>query len=590
MMPFRFRTKLAVWCFLIPFVIDLIESATVNPKLLSGGLLNPDSAMRLVRLRDIIQSGSPLHVVARDGSGLGTVLHWSHALDSLLLMLAAPLAIFLGWTRAVDLVALGFGPICGGLLGLALGWTGAALARNVAVSTPVWLPGVVIGVASPVMAYGFAGVVHHHILLVVIAVVVSGWVLRSWQGQAGAGWASGVWAGSGLWISPECLPFILMGVGGLWLHWVLAPGRSWVAREPGYAGLSFFIVTIAAWWVDPPLNGHWVAEPDRLSWMFVWFAGAIAGCGLLPIAGVGRGPTMVAIAMSAVGWLIAFPQVLRETAGLMTAEQARAFFDIIAEMRPLTHWIDAVEFLSAAVVGLMFLLVAGVRQRSVPILYGAACALGSIVLGCIHVRFLAYPAAFGAAMLPIEIATVSSRGWSAPRRASARIGLLGVALLLPLVANLTTAATGGATEAVSDNAADAECTMEQAVALLSGHDHEVVLSPLNIVPELLRQTDVLTVGSLYHRNPAAFMRLRDAWDSVPGATLSPELIAAHVDLILVCRTASGLVPAGLGSGADTLFNRLSQSRPPSWLTEVGAAGAHGYALYKVQHGVTQTLP
>jgi hypothetical protein len=65
------------------------------------------------------------HVVANDGSGAGTVLSWSHLLDSLLVLMAAPLEPLLGWHCALFIAATMAGPVSVGLLGLALGWAAA---------------------------------------------------------------------------------------------------------------------------------------------------------------------------------------------------------------------------------------------------------------------------------------------------------------------------------------------------------------------------------------------------------------------------------------------------------------------------------
>ncbi|MBV8095264.1 MAG: hypothetical protein JO110_18940, partial [Acetobacteraceae bacterium] len=76
-----------------------------------GSLVNPDSYMRLIRLQEILRQQAPLHTVPRDGSGLGTVLHWSHLLDSIVLALACPLVPVFGWHAALYWIAVAFGPL-----------------------------------------------------------------------------------------------------------------------------------------------------------------------------------------------------------------------------------------------------------------------------------------------------------------------------------------------------------------------------------------------------------------------------------------------------------------------------------------------
>ncbi len=61
------------------------------PSVLKGSLINPDSYMRLVRLHETLAQHAPAYIVTRDASGAGMLLYWSHLLDSILLLLAAPL-------------------------------------------------------------------------------------------------------------------------------------------------------------------------------------------------------------------------------------------------------------------------------------------------------------------------------------------------------------------------------------------------------------------------------------------------------------------------------------------------------------------
>jgi hypothetical protein len=81
--------------------------------------------MRLARLDDRLAAHAPIDVVARDGSGAGTVLYWSHLLDTLLLVLAAPVPPFLGEHEALRWAGVLLGPLSAGLLGMALAWAAA---------------------------------------------------------------------------------------------------------------------------------------------------------------------------------------------------------------------------------------------------------------------------------------------------------------------------------------------------------------------------------------------------------------------------------------------------------------------------------
>ena len=57
--------------------------------------------------------------------------------------------------------------------------------------------------------------------------------------------------------------------------------------------------------------------------------------------------------------------------------------------------------------------------------------------------------------------------------------------------------------------------------MLAPHAGQVVLTDVNKSPELQYRSEIVTVGSLYHRNPAGFMRLRAAWRSQDAEAVPP---------------------------------------------------------------------
>lgn len=60
---------------LLSSLITLATSVKALPGVLAGGLINPDTYMRLVRLENELHHHAIEHIVARDGSGVGTLLH-----------------------------------------------------------------------------------------------------------------------------------------------------------------------------------------------------------------------------------------------------------------------------------------------------------------------------------------------------------------------------------------------------------------------------------------------------------------------------------------------------------------------------------
>ena len=547
------------------------------------GLLNPDSAMRLVRLEDILAAHAPLHTVMRDGSGAGALLHWSHLLDSLLLLLAAPLQPFLGWPNALHLAGLGFGPLCLGALGVAIAWAAAPAAATASRQGLLCLGAFAAGASVSVHGYGMMGVVHHHVLLAMAAVLSAGWALRILRGHdpRGGGIALGAVAAAGLWLSPEALPFCLLSVGAVGVGWLTAPplGRGPLATALFASGTTLAALATLAWLVDPPATGLSAIEMDRLSLPLVLIGLGAALVGALAAITGHRLATLAATAALAAAWLTAFPNLLHGTSGLLTPDQVAVFLGPITEMQPI-HGLDRVLwYLSGGLFAVVALGVFAWQARRTPagpvLIYAAACVLAAVALATGHIRFAAYPSLAGAAMLTVVLVAISASRVHPGLQSLGRVTVAAGLLALPLLAPLT------ATAAQHDTAPTLPCRLAGAASLLASHPGEVVLTGVNETPDILYRTRALTVGSLYHRNPEAFMRLRAAWRIIPTTDEPPpEFRATRATLVLGCPGGprSALLE---GLPTTTLLDRLNAGTPPPWLHRIADAGPGGYVLYGV---------
>jgi hypothetical protein len=124
------------------------------------------------------------------------------------------------------------------------------------------------------------------------------------------------------------------------------------------------------------------------------------------------------------------------------------------------------------------------------------------------------------------------------------------------------------------------CEVADAIAMLRSHPGEVVLANVNDTPELLYKTQVRTVGSLYHRNPEAFSRLRTAWRTPPSDTVPSEIDAAEISLVLACRSPERS-PLVDDLDRATLFDQVRTEHPPPWLVQIDENPLSGYVLYQV---------
>ena len=259
----------------------------------------------------------------------------------------------------------------------------------------------------------------------------------------------------------------------------------------------------------------------------------------------------------------------------MSARDTQAMLGTITEMLPVHRIAEAMEYLLTGLISTLALAWFGVSRRSLLLGYAALCGCVLLVFGAMHVRFTAYPSALAAAMLPILVARCSASlaDWPESSQALVRVGLMAAFVLLPCGAAFSQAkaATG---------AAAPSCSLDDSAAMLADHAGQVVMTNPSITPELLYRTRVLTVGSLYHRNVAAFMRLRAAWRSGPSDTVPAALRATGASLVLFCPSpARSMLVADLPP--DTLLDRLNQGHVPPWLRKLSEDPRSGNMLYEV---------
>ena len=561
-----------------------LTSGSATRSVLDGGLVNPDSYMRLVRIEATLHAHAVVDVIGRDGSGTGTLLYWSHLLDSLILVLAAPLALVTDPHTALRWTCAALGPLGMGGLGAAVAWAAAPFANR----RWLWLGPALVAVSPATASYGLPGVAHHHVPLVLTATVIAGWAGRMLAGRSrpDAGWSLGAWAGAGIWLSPEAMPFVLMGFLALWLGWLLDRRRTDLAAGIGNAGLAFLIVIGSAFMVDPPYGGYGTVEIDRLSIVYLVLA---LVCGLAgwsvaitnrPMF-AGAAGRAFAIGIAVLGgaiWFGAFPAVLRGPDGLMDAASASAFFSGINEMQPVRSLAGAAQYLLGGAVAAGALGWFAWRQRSALIGYGALCAVGLLALGAAHERFAAYAAAAASILLPVIVTRIERAMAEMPPIAPAltRVGLVSVLLLASRAEGLPTLIGSAGAQEVPV----ASCSVRHLATMLRPFAGKVVLGDVDDTPELLYRTRILTVGSLYHHNVAAFLRLRAAWRSLPSAGEPDAVRQTGASAVLFCpHPGRSLLVADLPP--DTLPDRLARHEVPPWLREAAVDPASGNVLYRV---------
>jgi hypothetical protein len=515
------------------------------------------------------------------------MLHWSHLIDSLLCLLMTPFSLFLPPHDALHAAALIFGPLNVSALGFAVAWAAAPFAER----KYLWLAAILPPLSPAIASYGLVGVVHHHIAIAIVAVVCAGWAARLITGhaKANAGIALGAWAAVGIWLTPETIPLTMMAFGALWLAWIVWPAREDIAQAIALTGITFALVTTLALLVDPPATGIGAVEIDRISILFAGFALAVAGTGIgLWVAHKRESrpgqrfvvACVIGVACCAI-WAATFQGSMFRGNMLVDTAQRDAMFSHIAEMLPIVGVLAGLHYLLTGTCATIVVIVLAARRRSLFLSYAAICLSGLLVLAWSHVRFAAYPEAAGAIALPIVL-TLAERvtiTWHQIGQSFTRLAAIILFVQVPYLGQLP--AFAGSALAASAVAPPA-CEFSDAATMLASHPGAVVLADVNETPEILYKTQVRTVGSLYHRDLAGFLRLRAAWRTPPSETVPPEIDAAEVSLVLGCKTParSSLVS---DVQTETLFDEVRTGHPPAWLRQIDAIPGSGYDLYEVVH-------
>ena len=265
----------------------------------------------------------------------------------------------------------------------------------------------------------------------------------------------------------------------------------------------------------------------------------------------------------------------------MAESEARldTMFGHISEMLPVVGIFHELHFLLTGVLALLIVTVLAVRRRSLLLTYAAVCLVVLLWLGWSHVRFAAYPEAAGAIALPIAITMVgaTTATWHQIGQSFTRLATILLFIQVPYLGQLPDM-TGSAKAAAGIELP--ACRVADAIALLAPHAGDVVLADVNDTPEILYKTEVRTVGSLYHRNVDAFLRLRAAWRVAPSETVPSEIDDAEISLVLGCKSQarSALVE---DLNTPTLLDQVRMGSPPPWLRKIAENPASGHVLYEV---------
>jgi hypothetical protein len=593
-------------------LFHLLLAAAHDTPILTGGLLGPDSYMRLVRVEALLESGAWYdHRIERSNAPFGEELHWTRPFDLLLLAGATPLAPLLGWKTALYWSGALVSPLLQLLSALAFAWALCPLIRP-----GLWLlPTIALLIQPAAAATGLPGRADHHALFLLVFVLQWGFLLRALidrRDRMSAIWA-GALGGFSLWLSVEFILSAGLAVSGLAIAWLLDPeGR---ARQNARHALGFFLVIAAAVAAEyPPWEVLRVAY-DKVSAVHLLLAGELLVFwavlhGPLPrrcAAALAHLPGRLLIAL--IGAVLATaPLVLFFTpffAGPMAEVDPRVvpiWLDKVLEMRDLIprdreSLGDAIVYLGHLTIALPFLVwrikqVQGIGARLPWIVLTLAIVAFSLT-AFLHLRF----AAFAEVLILFAVAAFIDSAFAAAggirsdvQRGLVRGGVMALLLVGPLIAGKAIANSGleGFAERDAPATANTVCdvgamTRHMEAVHTDPEEAAIVLAFMDLGPQILYRSRLGVIGTPYHRNGAGIIDGHAMLASEDDGAAREMMRARGVDFVLLCPGSAERAFYSDRDSKSRLYDRLAAGEPPAWLRSLALPPllTETFMLYRV---------
>ena len=584
----------------------LILVAGFGPAAINQDFAEPDNAMRLVRIRDMLGGqGWFDSVQQRLNPPDGTPMHWAQWIDALLAAPLAMLAPMIGQANAEIAVAFAWPlALLGAFMFLAVRVAGEIGAREGLRREAEWAAAILAALAFPATEKFAPGALDHHnveIVLGMLAVFCMMHMKTSRPAAIGAGVALGLAMAT----AAEGVPLVVAGLGVAGVLWLLRPaeyafGLRWLGV--GLAATSAVMLPVLV----PP--SAWTQSVcDAMGAPFAAFGlvgGGIAiALGALPVrlgdSLVGRGASASVLGGAGIAALYAlFPQCAGGGYAALGEDMSTLWMTQISEARSLLSLAGSDVALMFAVAGaaLAGLVAAGfcVRRHAqwgegwIPL----AFLVVSIAIMAWQIRGAAFATAF-AVPFGAWAVVVARRDYRARASAIRALAFVGIA------AGSTAAAWASAGDALQSSitpraamasfegrtASSKSCATPEALRTLRAVPTGVMLNQFALGAGVLVWTDHSVLAAPYHRDVDGTMTVIAAMrtSSEQARDIAVRSVA---DYVLVCpatpetafyarNAADGVVPD------QTLSAMLGRGDVPQWLEPVDI-GPSPLRVYRIK--------
>jgi hypothetical protein len=354
---------------------------------------------------------------------------------------------------------------------------------------------------------------------------------------------------------------------------------------------AFALTMTAAWLVDPPYEGLWALDVDRLSIVYVSFAWLFAASlialdvYLAKLAAFARARNLVAAALlggtAFLCWIAIAPDILGGPLGQVDQALFGIWIDRVIEMQPiwrLTDWTTP-HAACLILIGIAFAALIAKTSGSQRRLW-MACAILMVPISLVGIRYIRaiyYAEVLGAIPLGLVLADYT-------RRFPKYMGYAGVAASsgAMLWAYLWTQFVWDQFEPPRHRLATAMavCNQEslsEAITPIRDTD-AIVMTELDFAPMTLYLSPHLrTVAAGYIRNPQGILDELAFFDTQSEADAHSILDKRGAKYVLICDRRER-------QRAGSFGERILHDTPP-WLEQVGPGTPRsGFRLYRVRPG------
>lgn len=565
----------------------------------------PDNAMRLVRVRDMLAGQGWFDSIQhRLNPPEGTHMHWAQWIDALL---AGPIALmkpFIG-QQSAEIVMAFVWPL--GLLAifmrLVVGIAGEIGAPDSLRRETQWAAAIIAALAFPATEKFSPGSYDHHNVELVLGMAAVWGLIRMREHPRSALWA-GAALGLAMATAAEGVPMVAVGLVVAGLLWLVRPQEF--ARGLGFLGIGLAASSAVMFpMLVPP--GDWgkpVCDAMGAPFLGIGVAGGAIAVALSHLPSVAGSSLLRRLGASAVlggfgAFALArlFPQCLGGGYAALGEDMSLLWMKQISETRSLLDLLGDDPAMILTVAGAAFVgLIAAVfylrRNWRQP---AGWLALAFLVMGWAVLAWQIRGATFATAFaIPFGAWAVAI----ARREYRLKVSALRAVGFVAIAAGSAAAAWASAGEVLqarlTDNAVlqnyetrvtgSKACMTPAAFQSLARAPKGVMLNQFGLGAGVLVWTDHSVLAGPYHRDITGTMTTINALRSAPG--VAHEIVAASVaDYVVVCagapetnfyahHAADGIAPD------QTLSAMLGRGEHPNWLEPVDI-GKSPLSLYRV---------